>query len=327
MYILKQTPEDFIVIEENDFNLCDGKYSLIKLKKTNYDTIKALGVIANILHKPLKTIGFAGNKDKYAVTEQFITIENITKEKIESLVLKDIELTYIGQIKNRINLGDLKNNKFIITIRNLDSDFKLKTNDPKLIPNYFGEQRFSENNSGVGKFIIKNDFKSAVELILKGSGQAEEEIKEHLDENPNDYIGAFQKLPFKVQKLYVHAYQSDLWNQAVKTYLESHPKTDNIEIPIFGFETEFDNDDIEDIYDEILDKEDISQRDFIIRSIPNLTTEGTSRSIFMEVSEFSVSKLEIDELNTENKDKKKIRLEFKLNKGCYATTLIEYLFN
>lgn len=314
MYRIKQLPEDFIVEEENEFDLdASGRYALVSMKKINYDTVKAVSRIARALHIADKKIGFAGNKDRNAVTTQYISIENVSKDRIESLKLKAIVLEYKGRIKDRINLGYLEGNRFTITVRNLDDD--TVTKKPEHVANYFGEQRFSKNNAKIGKLLIIGEFKKAVELI------DDDTVKDFLSKNPRNHIGAFRTLPKKIQRLYVHAYQSHLWNKAVESYLNK-PR-ENIDFPVIGFDSELD-DEIEDIYDRLLEEEDITFRDFIIRQIPELSCDGSSRRLFMDINDFTASKLQDDELN---KGKKKIILKFKLDKGSYATTLVKHLFS
>src|SRR3989338_10267783 len=92
MYKLKQVPEDFIVKEVSTIKIEDnGKYSYFILKKKNYNTLNAIQAVANKLGINIKNIGFAGNKDKNAVTEQAISICN-GNEGMEKIKLKDISL-------------------------------------------------------------------------------------------------------------------------------------------------------------------------------------------------------------------------------------------
>ena len=109
MYKIKQFPEDFIVKEISNVELEDkGNYSYFLLKKTNYSTVRAIEHIAKALRKKPKNIGFAGNKDKNAVTEQFVSFFKINENKIKNLKLKDIELKFIGKGNEPISLGDLE---------------------------------------------------------------------------------------------------------------------------------------------------------------------------------------------------------------------------
>jgi tRNA pseudouridine13 synthase len=115
------------------------------------------------------------------------------------------------------------------------------------IPNFFGHQRFGTTRAithQVGRAIVNGDFRKAAMLFLANpspnehpdSRQAREELQstqdfakalqnfpkqlrferlmlQHLAEKPNDFIGAFKQLPFKLQMLFVQAHQSHLFNR------------------------------------------------------------------------------------------------------------------
>ena len=136
-YQIKQLPEDFVVKEISNVKLVDkGEYAIFRLKKKNYTTERAVQQIANALHINRKRVGYAGNKDRIAITEQNISIKYIKKDRVEKLNLKDIKLKFIGYSKEPISLGDLEGNSFEIIVRNI-------TKSPiclKRIINYFGEQ-------------------------------------------------------------------------------------------------------------------------------------------------------------------------------------------
>lgn len=313
MYKIKQIPEDFVVKEILSLDLDHGNYSYYLLKKINYSTIKTVEKIAERLRINKKYINFAGNKDKKAVTEQFVSIN---KGPEKGLQLKDISLEFLGKGKERINLGSLEGNEFIITVRNLTEKdlekFEKNVKNRKKILNYFDEQRFgfNKNNHIVGKLIVKKDFKKACSLI-------------EIDLKGNDFVGALKRINKKVLRLYVHAYQSYLWNETVNQYLNFNEKIIN-KIPIIGFSTEMEDEDIKKIIKEIMEKEGINFRDFIIREIPEISSEGGSRDLFVKVKDFKIMDKEGDELNI---GKRKIVLKFALPKGCYATIVVRFLFH
>jgi tRNA pseudouridine13 synthase len=305
MYKIKQTAEDFVVKEISNVKIGDkGSYIYLLLKKKDYTTIKAIEQIAEKLRLKAKFFGFAGTKDRRAVTEQLISIKGANRNKIEKIRLKDIGLKYLGRGENPISLGDLKGNEFVITIRNLtNKEINRLENKKILVPNYFGEQRFSRNNVKIGKSIIKKDFKKAAELV-------------GIDAENNNYIGALRKINKKILRLYVHAYQSYLFNKTIYQYLKTNKQ---LKIPIVGFGTEIDG--IKDlklkkIIKNIIKQEKISLRDFIISSIPELSSEGTERELFVKVK-FNVIKLEKD----------KAIVSFYLPKGSYATVVVDCLLN
>jgi tRNA pseudouridine13 synthase len=122
------------------------------------------------------------------------------------------------------------------------------------VPNFFGHQRFGTTRPIthlVGKALIKEDFKNAAMLFLAkpsphehpASRQAREVLREtkdfkealhdfpkqlryermmlnHLAENSDDYVGAFRRLPKKLQELFPQAYQSYLFNRFLSRRIE-----------------------------------------------------------------------------------------------------------
>ncbi|KYK27339.1 hypothetical protein AYK26_03715 [Euryarchaeota archaeon SM23-78] len=357
-YKIKQLSQDFKVKEISDINLVtSGEYAVFKLKKKNYNTERAVQTIANALKINRKRIGYAGNKDRIAITEQNISIKNIKREKVENLELKDIELKFLGYTKEPVSLGDLKGNRFEIVVRNISKQPK----KVKKIINYYGEQRFSKYNAEIGKAIIKKDFKKAVDRILDSIGEDEKKVIALLEKSRNDLVGALKTMPWKILKLYIHAYQSKLWNEVVEELVKdkARPVIDskagnsktrsvfvvedqkikfnkikkenslvcdakkNMKIPLIGFATEIKDKELKRVVNRIMRNEQIDYNDFVIRAIPELSSEGSERNLFEEVKDLDIGELEDDELN---KGKKKVKISFSLGKGCYATEVVKELF-
>ncbi|MBN2141921.1 tRNA pseudouridine(13) synthase TruD [Candidatus Woesearchaeota archaeon] len=328
-YRLKQAPEDFKVIEEADLNLdkeSKGPFLIFKLQKKNYTTENAIQQIAKSLHLPRKQLGYAGSKDSKAITEQYISIRGVSKERAASLNLKDIELEYVGSRQEPLSLGDLRGNRFEITIRNLEEGEKPKQIRKML--NLFGEQRFSVNNAEIGKAILKKDLKRAVELITESSAADANTMDEHLSKSRNDYCGALKKLPFKTLTIYIHAFQSKLWNKAAeeiarkgKDNKKAHKKdAGKTWLSVVGFGTEYHDEEERQIYTKILAEEGITQSDFVVRAIPALTSGGTEREFYAEIQNLEIGEPEDDDLNP---GKKKCKVKFSLGKGSYATEAVK----
>ena len=308
MYRIKQIPEDFVVKEINvlEFDK-SGQYSYYLLKKRNCNTADALKSICKSWGIREKFVNFAGTKDKVAVTEQYISIRHGSPRSIN---LKGVSLKFLGKGKERLNLGSLHGNEFEIVIRNIDKR-PVKKN---LFVNYFDGQRFGKNkdNHVIGKYILKGDYKKACAAIP--------EMRHYLENKPNDHIGALRSIPKKILKLYVHAYQSHLWNRAAE---EISKKTkDNINIPLIGFGTEFEDKETEKMYDRIIKEEKITPRDFINRKMPELSEEGTERDLYVKAENLEIGSLEDDEMNP---GKKKVTLKFFLPPGAYATNVVKNL--
>jgi len=284
---IKQIPEDFIVNEVIQLKKEPGNYFYYKLKKKNWNTLDIIKEISSRLKT--KDIGFAGIKDRNALTTQYIS----TTKKID-FKIKDVEFEYQGTGKERIYIGALEGNEFIITIRDLDKQLKA----PKEMVNYFGEQRFSEKNALVGKLLIQKKFKEACSEL-------------NLDVENNDYVKSLRSLGLKELRFYIHAYQSLLWNELAE-------KSKKKFVPIIGFLTEGKD------YDNILKKEGITKKDFIVRSIPEISSEGAERQRVIPIKSFKTLEFTDDELN---EGKKKQIVSFMISKGSYATIVIKNLKN
>ncbi len=318
--ILKQIPEDFIVHEIPLFEPSGkGGYAICELTKINYNTEDALKIISSKLNVLRKNINFAGTKDKVAVTSQRISIKSISKDRIESFLHEGLSLNFLGFHDEPLSLGRLEGNKFKITIRGLSGFEKINSN--KKFINYFHNQRFQKNNVEIGKLLLKKEYKLAVDL-LKTDFSFKKNILRHLEKSVNDYVGALKTIPKKILTLYIHAYQSDLWNRAVKKLIELGKLPG--EVPIVGFSNPVADDITLGVLNDIMVFEGISKNDFLNRDIPYLCIEGTSRNTVVCVADLVIGDFLVDELNL---GKKKLILEFSLRKGEYATSVVEQLFS
>jgi len=395
---IKQRYEDFVVQE-----IANGKKAEIKLFPDSIDTygiiikqeIEALQgpptnqlkcvfqkrniemqtAIKNFTNKQgfsIKRVGFAGTKDKRAVTAQYITIFEPNLERLKQFRDKNIFLHSFEWAENKLELGDLEKNYFEIIIRGIDENKNLKEIIKNLekglnngIPNYFGEQRFGSirnSNHLIGKLFFQGKTKEAVELFLSGTSENENEVttkarelvkagnlkdalrtfpKENkyekailnsLIKNPNDYNNAWNCLPKNLGYLFVHAYQSYLFNlylekriKELKNSLEEH-KGDILDEqefvlgPLYGHNTEFATGKIGELEKGILNQEQFALQDFKVNNFPMLSVEGARRRIKLDVQEFKVLDILKDEFN---EGKQALKISFVLDKGNYATTVTD----
>ena len=304
MYVIKHVPEDFIVTEISAVKPnSSGKFLYFRLWKKGLGTLEALERLGHALR--CKHLSCAGNKDKRAVTEQVCSVPTRFKEKLEKLSFPGMRIELLGYGDEPVHLGELEGNKFKIIIRDIDSL-------PEISPrfrNLFGEQRFSTENAEIGRLIVKRDFEKAALLIAKQHSETGR-IKTHIDQR--DWIGALRCLPRKLLILFVHAYQSLLWNRAALL-------SDADILPIVGFGSEIQDDTTK----KILEDENLKPSDFVIRELPEVSAEGAERAVWAEAKDLKIGELEDDEFFS---GKKKVVLEFVLPKGSYATEFIRQQF-
>ncbi|HFS67062.1 MAG TPA: tRNA pseudouridine(13) synthase TruD [Flavobacteriia bacterium] len=151
-FTFTQNKFDFIVKEVPNRTFSNkGNYSILEIKKTYLSTWDLIKVISDKLDIEEHKIGYAGLKDKNATTTQFISIPLTKEHLIKRLNSKSIEIINIFRDKSKLNIGDLKGNKFTITLKNINHEdtsdlFQVLAKIQKHgIPNYFGFQRFGKD--------------------------------------------------------------------------------------------------------------------------------------------------------------------------------------
>jgi tRNA pseudouridine13 synthase len=171
---IKQLPTDFIVEEIPSIEISKEKkeHSIFILEKQEMDTFEALRLIAKNLRISLFEIGYAGLKDKHGLTKQYISIPS--KYNIKNKEIKNLKLEFIGYNNKKIKTGDLKGNKFTITVRNIQKGetpgiySRAKTISEYGVPNYFDSQRFGSviHNEFIARYMIKNQYEQAMKIFL-----------------------------------------------------------------------------------------------------------------------------------------------------------------
>ncbi len=168
-FSFNQSPRDFIVQEVPLYEFSgEGEHLIVHIRKKDLTTWEMLEILAKYLDINPKDIGYAGLKDKHAMTTQYISIlDRNIKEKIEKFQHPKIKILDIKRHNNKIRVGHLKGNHFKIKLKKVlgvqkdKLDSTLKWIDNSGVPNYFGEQRFGieSRNFEDGKKIVEGKLK------------------------------------------------------------------------------------------------------------------------------------------------------------------------
>ncbi len=176
--IIKQRPEDFIV-EEIPLYLPSGEgthiYALIE--KRGQTTMAAINRIAEALGLRRMDIGFAGRKDSRAVTRQWISIEHVNPDQVAAIAFEDIKVLRVERHNNKLKIGHLSGNQFIIRLRQLSCPAAQAEQIARQVfeilcrrgvPNYFGPQRFGNRFEShlFGLAILQNRIDDFFDLLL-----------------------------------------------------------------------------------------------------------------------------------------------------------------
>lgn len=279
-----------------------GKFLRFHLYKENKDTQEALGIIGKMLGIQSKSFGFAGTKDKRAVSTQRVTVFKQQASRLAALNdrLIGIKVGDFCHVKEGLLLGKLLGNRFTVTLRGViaDSEDTIKAAADSLgrhgFINYFGLQRFGTGSVPthlIGATLLRGEWKTAVSVILdpregerdvirmareyyKESNDiegtlrqlprhlvAERAVLQCLKKCPGDYLQALKAIPRTLRMMYVHGYQSYLWNHAATERVQKYGfdqvvlgdlvycKGDDSEKETVGVNSECNDDNCDDTYD------------------------------------------------------------------------------
>lgn len=159
--VIRAAPEDFVVREWLGFEADgEGDHWLLKIRKRGANThwvAKQLGKLANI-HP--RDIGYAGLKDRNAVTEQAFTVpvRSAVGSGWQGVAGDGFEVIDAQRHRRKIKRGTLKGNDFEIVIRDFSGDAstleqRLSAIATRGVPNYFGPQRFGNDLSNLRRAI------------------------------------------------------------------------------------------------------------------------------------------------------------------------------
>ncbi|MBI4602547.1 MAG: tRNA pseudouridine(13) synthase TruD [Planctomycetes bacterium] len=249
---IKQSPEDFYVEEVPLYEPAgEGEHTYFEILKTDLSTPAALDVLARELRRDVRELGYAGLKDRKAVTRQVISISHVDPETVAALKPPQIEILWARRHRNKLRVGHLKGNRFRIRIRGVGPGAETRARScldvllEKGVPNYYGPQRFGLRGDAhrIGRAFLKRDDRAAVRRILGHPSSAEQNpsivrarelfmagdleqalaafppsyreerrLLEYLRHAGENYAGARRRLGETSRKMYFTAYQSYLFN-------------------------------------------------------------------------------------------------------------------
>ena len=216
-------PEDFIVEELPLYEPTGtGTHTFFAIRKRNLSTLGAINRIARDLQVHTQKFGYAGLKDKKAVTTQVLSVEGVLPERILKIEQPDIEVLWAEQHPHKLRIGHLRGNRFEITVHDVPHDTlpcvkavmdRLATEG---VPNRFGAQRFGNKNDShlIGKALVKADWDAVLRYMLTDDALQVDDVarrmqRELTKRSPEKVVMC---IPHRLRKLFLSAYQASLFN-------------------------------------------------------------------------------------------------------------------
>ncbi|RHY36928.1 hypothetical protein DYB34_005522, partial [Aphanomyces astaci] len=255
---------------------------------TNLDHFTALDVLARACHASVSDFSFAGTKDKRAVTYQHVVAKNVSHEVLTSVQDKlEVQGLQVGAL--RYVERPLVVDKAIASVRSHGCI------------NYFGHQRVGDpaavptRSHHIGRAMLQQDWPEALRLLFSQTqAQGLNGLRRH---GHSDVKKAMLQIPYHRRVLYLHAYQSVLFNlmatYRVRTYgaavvrgdlvldattgavrvVGDHPDVEaltDVVLPLVGTKVQFPANDDESTYE---------RRPHLVVSLENQCVEYTPRTL------------------------------------------------
>lgn len=341
-------PEDFIVEELPLYEPSrTGTHTYFAIRKRNLSTMEAINRIARELQVHTRDIGYAGLKDKNAITTQVLSVEGVTPEQVLRIKQPNIEVLWAERHAHKLRVGHLRGNRFELTLRDMPHDrlTQIKTSIDRLategVPNRFGVQRFGNKNDShrIGKALVKEDWEALKRYILTNDDGPQQKF----DRKPIETL--VNAIPHRLRRLYLSAYQAHLFNRIlekrtphlgklidgdiavkhsngapflVENPTIEQPRADAFEIspsgPIFGYKMRMPSGDARELEISVLADDGVRLEKF--RKVAGIRLPGTRRPLRMPIQLHDVSTVG---------NHAGIRLSFTLPAGGYATVVLEEL--
>ncbi len=256
--LFKECDEDFLVTEIPAYLPCgEGEHLYLEIEKRGITTPEALKRISRALGIQERDIGYAGMKDSKGITRQTISLPRIRPELALGLDIQGIRPLNAAFHRNKLKIGHLRGNRFRIRIRDVaEGAFDSATETlcilkERGIPNFFGAQRYGvqRNSHLIGAALLRRDFRGAVDALMgdpagitdqrwreaveryqqgeyeeavrlfPGFCRTEREVTQRLVQRPDAFEQAFRAVNPRLQKLYLSALQSWLFDTLLEDRL------------------------------------------------------------------------------------------------------------
>ncbi len=223
-YTIKQRPEEFKVDEIPLYAPSgQGEHLLLGIRKTNISHEELIRRVAKTFGVKRFDVGSAGRKDLRAVTTQVLSVYLPHGESDIPDLGEGIDLLWSSRHDNKLRAGHLIGNRFDVTVRDVNPSHivyvnkRMKSIQANGLPNSFGPQRFGTGgmNPVIGRLLLLEDWEACASLLKESNARFTEKWG---DASPKKLC---ERIPKSMRKLYLNAFQSQLFNEVLQTRQEN----------------------------------------------------------------------------------------------------------
>lgn len=163
---IREQPEDFVVEELPLYAPCgDGDHTYLWIEKRMRTTEEIARELARCLGVLPREVGYAGRKDRNAVTRQWFSVPGLAPHRARWLELPGARVLDAQRHRNKLRTGHLKGNRFELLVRGVSEErlasakARARELEARGMPNRFGVQRFGRDgdNAERGRALLAGD--------------------------------------------------------------------------------------------------------------------------------------------------------------------------
>ncbi len=148
-FVFHPSPRDFTVEEIPLYEFSgEGEHLILFVRKKELTTWEMLDILSSHLGIRRRDIGYAGLKDKHAMTMQYLSLPANYEAALTDFAHPQIKILSMTHHNNKLRIGHLKGNRFslrfkkVLGVQQAKLDSVLDWIETHGVPNYFGYQRF-----------------------------------------------------------------------------------------------------------------------------------------------------------------------------------------
>lgn len=265
---IKQAPGDFVVEEILGRTVAGhGPFTLYRLRKRGIGTIEALKLIASAWRIAPRDVSFAGLKDRYGDTVQWIAAWGGPERSYRG---RGFELEPSGYTDRPLDRSDVQGNRFRLLLRDLSQREAERARERAAqvatwgFANYFDDQRFGSMRATPGRLVVgawlRGQAEEALRLAIAAPSHQDrsrikarrrllqerwghwEELAQRIDPSPEQricqnlargasYEDAYGKLDRSLRSLHASAWQAWVFNAGLRRAIGAGPTARGIGQP------------------------------------------------------------------------------------------------